>query len=368
MDQQIATGAYLVLFAVSSLVLISLGLAVVFGLMRVINLAHGEFIMLGAYCCVFAVKAGLPLWAAFAVAALAVGLFGVIVERLIIRHLYGRLVDTLLATWGLSLFIVGAVTTLLGPQGQGIATDFGNITVGSLNLSVYNLILSAIAFGMLAATWVLARYTRFGLLVRGTMQNAAVASTMGVNPGRVYMITFGFGSALAGLAGRDPFEIARRGVGIKNQVPDVMNGLTVRENLWLAAHARKGARSETKIVDELAERVGIGGILDRLVGELAHGQRQWVEIASVIATDPRLILLDEPAAGMTDEETVKTAELIRELNRHATIVVVEHDMQFIQRIARRVTVFHQGRVLVEGSFDQVVSDPVVRDVYLGMDH
>lgn len=201
MDQQIATGAYLVLFAVSPLVLISLGLAVVFGLMRVINLAHGEFIMLGAYCCVFAVKAGLPLWAAFAVAALAVGLFGVIVERLIIRHLYGRLVDTLLATWGLSLFIVGAVTTLLGPQGQGIATDFGNITVGSLNLSVYNLILSAIAFGMLAATWVLARYTRFGLLVCGTMQNAAVASTMGVNPGRVYMITFGFGSALAGLAG-----------------------------------------------------------------------------------------------------------------------------------------------------------------------
>jgi branched-chain amino acid transport system ATP-binding protein/urea transport system ATP-binding protein len=170
------------------------------------------------------------------------------------------------------------------------------------------------------------------------------------------------------LAGHDPFEIARRGVGIKNQVPDVMNGLTVRENLWLAAHARRGARSETKIVDELAERVGIGGILDRLVGELAHGQRQWVEIASVIATDPRLILLDEPAAGMTDEETVKTAELIRELNRHATIVVVEHDMQFIQRIARRVTVFHQGRVLVEGSFDQVVSDPVVRDVYLGRDH
>jgi branched-chain amino acid transport system permease protein len=201
LDQQIATGAYLVLFAVSSLILISLGLAVVFGLMRVINLAHGEFIMLGAYCCVFAVKAGLPLWAAFAVAALAVGLFGVLVERLIIRHLYGRLVDTLLATWGLSLFIVGAVTTLLGPQGQGISTDFGNITVGALNLSVYNLILSAIAFGMLAVTWVLARYTRFGLLVRGTMQNSAVASTMGVNPGRVYMITFGFGSALAGLAG-----------------------------------------------------------------------------------------------------------------------------------------------------------------------
>lgn len=201
LDQQIATGAYLVLFSVALLVLISLGLAVVFGLMKVINLAHGEFIMLGAYACVFSVRAGLPLWAAFVVAALAVGVFGILVERLIIRHLYGRLVDTLLATWGLSLFIVGAVTTLLGPQGHGISTDFGNVTVGALNLSVYNLILSAIALGMLAVTWVLARFTRFGLLVRGTMQNAQVASTLGVNPGRVYMITFGFGSALAGLAG-----------------------------------------------------------------------------------------------------------------------------------------------------------------------
>lgn len=201
MVQQFATGAYLVLFSVSTLVLISLGLAVIFGLMRVINLAHGEFIMLGAYCCVFSVKAGMPLWAAFAVSALAIGVFGVFVERVIIRHLYGRLVDTLLATWGLSLFIVGAVTTFLGPQGQGIATDFGNISVGSLNLSVYNLILSAIALGMLAVTWMLARHTRFGLLVRGTMQNAEIASAMGVSPDRVYMVTFGFGSALAGLAG-----------------------------------------------------------------------------------------------------------------------------------------------------------------------
>ncbi len=167
------------------------------------------------------------------------------------------------------------------------------------------------------------------------------------------------------LVGRDPHEIARRGVGIKNQVPDVMNGLTVRENLWIAAHARRGQRNENRIVDVLAERLALGDILDRLVGELSHGQRQWVEIALVIATEPRLILLDEPTAGMTDEETAKTAELIRELNRTATIVVVEHDMQFIQKIARKVTVFHQGRVLVEGSFDQVVADPVVRDVYLG---
>lgn len=167
------------------------------------------------------------------------------------------------------------------------------------------------------------------------------------------------------LVGREPHEIARRGIGIKNQVPDVMNGLTVRENLWIAARAKHPRNSVDAIVKALAERLSLGPILGRLVGELAHGQRQWVEIASVIATDPTLILLDEPAAGMTDEETVKTAELIRELNRAATIVVVEHDMQFIQQIARKVTVFHQGRVLIEGSFEQIVANPVVRDVYLG---
>lgn len=201
MSQHIATGAYLVLFSVSTLILISLGLAVVFGLMKVINLAHGEFIMLGAYVCAVTVKAGVPLWAAFVIASLGVGVFGVIVERLLIRHLYGRLVDTLLATWGLSLFIVGAVTTLLGPQGQGIPTDFGSVTVGSMRLPLYNLVLAAIALAMLLVTWGLARFTKFGLLARGTMQNPTMAGALGVNPGLVYMITFGYGSALAGLAG-----------------------------------------------------------------------------------------------------------------------------------------------------------------------
>ena len=167
------------------------------------------------------------------------------------------------------------------------------------------------------------------------------------------------------LVGRAPHEIGRAGIGIKNQVPDVMNGLTVRENLWLAARARHAPRRADTLVDEIAERVSLGPILGRVVGELAHGQRQWVEIALVVATDPKLILLDEPAAGMTDEETVRTAELIRECNRTATIVVVEHDMKFIQQIARKVTVFHQGRVLTEGPFERIMADPVVRDVYLG---
>lgn len=166
-------------------------------------------------------------------------------------------------------------------------------------------------------------------------------------------------------ANTEPHEIARRGIGIKNQVPDVMNGLTARENLWLAASTRHHGAAIDKAVDVIAERLSITHILDRLVGELAHGQRQWVEIAMVTVCEPRIVLLDEPAAGMSDEETAQTAELIREINRNATIVVVEHDMQFIRQIAHTVTVFHQGRIMIEDSFDRVVSDPTVREVYLG---
>ncbi|WP_108610393.1 ATP-binding cassette domain-containing protein [Aminobacter sp. MSH1] len=163
----------------------------------------------------------------------------------------------------------------------------------------------------------------------------------------------------------EPHVIAELGVGIKNQVPDVMNGLTVRENLWLAAASRLKGMEVARGVERIAERLSLGPIMDRLVGALAHGQRQWVEIGMVVVCDPQIILLDEPAAGMSDEETVLTAELIRELNKKTTIVVVEHDMQFIRKIARTVTVFHQGRILIEDNFDVVIANPTVREVYLG---
>jgi branched-chain amino acid transport system ATP-binding protein len=158
-------------------------------------------------------------------------------------------------------------------------------------------------------------------------------------------------------------EIGRLGIGIKNQVPDVFDGLPVRENLWLAA--RRADASPQALVDEIMQRLELADIAGRVVGELAHGQRQWVEIGMVLARKPRLILLDEPSAGMSLEETNRTAALIREVNRTTTIVVVEHDMQFIRRIATKVTVFHQGRILVEDSFDRIMTDPRVRDVYLG---
>jgi branched-chain amino acid transport system ATP-binding protein/urea transport system ATP-binding protein len=139
----------------------------------------------------------------------------------------------------------------------------------------------------------------------------------------------------------------------------------VRENLWLAARRGRAKSEAADRVGQLIDRLSLGDIAGRLVGELAHGQRQWVEIGMVMLREPKLMLLDEPSAGMSAEETDRTAALIREINRTVALVVVEHDMQFIRQIATRVTVFHQGQILVEDSFDRIMRDPRVRDVYLG---
>jgi branched-chain amino acid transport system ATP-binding protein len=167
------------------------------------------------------------------------------------------------------------------------------------------------------------------------------------------------------ITGSNPHQIARLGVGIKTQVPNVFNGLSVRENVFIGAGRRKSLARAQRIVDETLTRLQLDSIADRIVGQLAHGQRQWVEIATVLAQEPELILLDEPAAGMNHEEVLRTAELIREINKTQALVVVEHDMQFIRMIARTVTVFSQGEVLVEGSVETVLSDQRVKDVYLG---
>ena len=162
-----------------------------------------------------------------------------------------------------------------------------------------------------------------------------------------------------------PHEISRLGIGIKSQVPDVYDSLGVRESIWLSARFRHG-RARAKAATEAAiERLELGPIAKARVGDLAHGQRQWVEFGMVIALEPKLILLDEPTAGMSAEETNRTAELIREAARHAAVIVVEHDMQFIRQIAKVVTVFHQGRILAEGSMDAIQANPEVRAVYLG---
>lgn len=167
------------------------------------------------------------------------------------------------------------------------------------------------------------------------------------------------------ISGALPHQIARQGVGIKTQVPNVFNAMTVHENLWIAARHKHTPAFATEMTEQILEQLRLTNIATKEVGQLAHGQRQWVEIGTVLAGEPDLILLDEPAAGMTHEEVERTAELIREINMSRALIVVEHDMQFIKLIAKKVTVLHQGAVLIEDDVGVVLEDQRVRDVYLG---
>ena len=198
---QIAVTVIGVLFAVSTLVLLALGLAVIFGMMGVLNLAQGELLMLGAYTVLIATSHGLSVWVGILLAPIVVGAIGMVFERSIIRFLYGRPLDTLLATWGLSLLLVGAVTLIMGPTTEGVATPLGSIEIGRYGFSVYRLVVIAISVGTVLATYVVLRYTRFGLIARATMQAPRLVAVSGIEPRLVYMGTFGCGAALAGLAG-----------------------------------------------------------------------------------------------------------------------------------------------------------------------
>ncbi|AQQ03888.1 branched-chain amino acid ABC transporter permease [Roseibium algicola] len=192
-----------ILYGIANLALIGLGLAIIFGMMRVINLAHGEFLMLGGYTVVTATNAGIDIWLAMLVLApLVVGIIGVVVERVLIRFLYGRTVDTLLATWGLSLLLVGLVTAIFGPQtATTLSPPIDAIQIGGFGTSGYEIFLILVTIALFGLVFVLFRHTKLGLTARGTMQRADVAAALGVSTDRVYMITFGIGSAVAGLAG-----------------------------------------------------------------------------------------------------------------------------------------------------------------------
>lgn len=160
-------------------------------------------------------------------------------------------------------------------------------------------------------------------------------------------------------------QIARMGVGVKTQVPSVFDGLTVEASLRVAAGRHRERRPVAAVVDEILEQLRLGAVRQRQLVTLSHGQRQWVELGMVLATDPLLVLLDEPVAGMSEEETARTADLILSIRTGRAVVVVEHDMRFVRRIADRVTVLHRGAVLRDGPVAQVLTDPVVRDMYLG---
>lgn len=169
----------------------------------------------------------------------------------------------------------------------------------------------------------------------------------------------------ADVTGEERHRLAKHGIGIKTQVPSLFDGLDVRESLHLAARRFHAATDAKRIVESILAETRLDAVAGRKVGELAHGQRQWVELGMVLAREPLLLLLDEPTAGMTQDETARTAALIAAMRQRRAMIVVEHDMHFVRMIAEAVTVFHQGRILMEAPIGEVLRDPRVREVYLG---
>jgi len=167
------------------------------------------------------------------------------------------------------------------------------------------------------------------------------------------------------IEGWNTHDIVNLGIGIKTQVPNLYDGLSAYENVRLAARRKHIGRQANEQAEKLLERCGVHDLAKRDVGVLAHGQRQLIELAMVLAAEPELVLLDEPAAGMTGEERDRLANLVKEIAGHASVIVVEHDMQFIRQIAKKVTVFHRGQVFAEASVDEIMRDPKVQEIYLG---
>ncbi|MBC7141000.1 MAG: urea ABC transporter ATP-binding protein UrtD [Rhodobacteraceae bacterium] len=183
-----------------------------------------------------------------------------------------------------------------------------------------------------------------------------------------------WGEHSTSLVGKSESAIARLGIGRKFQRPTVFEAQTVRENLALALRNRRGpfdvlfsrkTGQGIARVEEIAVEIGLGDSLPRVAGELSHGQKQWLEIGMLLAQDPRLLLVDEPAAGMTPAERAHTTALLKRAAETRAVIVVEHDMEFVRRLDCRVTVLHEGSVLAEGSLDHVTQNQDVIDVYLG---
>jgi urea transport system ATP-binding protein len=172
----------------------------------------------------------------------------------------------------------------------------------------------------------------------------------------------------------DETDTARLGIGRKFQKPTVFETLSVEANLMLALAGKRGVTAtlvhrlsggEARRIGELLPLVGLADARTRLAGGLSHGQKQWLEIGMLLAQDPQLLLVDEPAAGMTDAETMRTAELLRSIAGRHSVVVIEHDMEFVRALDCKVTVLHRGAVLAEGSLEHVSANPEVIEVYLG---
>jgi len=201
-----------------------------------------------------------------------------------------------------------------------------------------------------------------------TMMDVVTGKTR-PNSGDVY-----FEQGAYDLSKLDETEIAALGIGRKFQKPTVFEMHTVEDNLLLAVKDDRRVRStlwwssslsQTRRIDDILNIVRLMPYRDRMASSLSHGQKQWLEIGMLLAQDPKLLLVDEPVAGMTDRETEETAELILNLAKDRTIIVVEHDMAFVRSLGAKVTVLHEGAVLAEGSIDHVQNHPRVIEVYLG---
>lgn len=176
------------------------------------------------------------------------------------------------------------------------------------------------------------------------------------------------------LTGMKEYKIVNEGIGRKFQVPSVFINLTVFENMELSLKGNKGVwqsifhrttKEEKKLIDDTLRKVGLENRKDVLAGALAHGEKQWLEIAMQFVQKPEVIMLDEPAAGMGKPETFKTGEILKEIKKECTVIVVEHDMDFVKQVADSVTVLHEGKVLMEGDINDVLADETVQAVYLG---
>jgi urea ABC transporter ATP-binding protein UrtD len=179
------------------------------------------------------------------------------------------------------------------------------------------------------------------------------------------------GAQINGLA---PHVICHRGIGRKFQVPNVFYDLTVADNLSVAQHGKRGlgqlifespGRSHNDEIEAMLDVIGLYAKRDYAASALAHGEKQWLEIGMVLINKPSLLLLDEPTAGMTAEETHETAQLIKRLSKGLTTVVIEHDIKFVREIAEIVTVLHRGKILAEGPFHEIADNETVRNIYLG---
>ena len=192
---------YQIIDSFSFLILSSIGLAVIFGMMNIINMAHGEFIMLGAYIFTISALAGIPFIVSVLIAVLGVTVFGILIHKLIISKLHSRPMDSIVITYGMSLVMKQLIQIIFGSTMPSVSMPLGSVTAGGNVLSVYRLVLVLISIIMLVAFYMFFNYTKFGLYSRATMQNAEVAKALGINTGFEYSMTFAIGAGIAGLAG-----------------------------------------------------------------------------------------------------------------------------------------------------------------------